>query len=121
MAEEPFAHIDDASYYEFISDNGIAVSEMTANGFFAIDDPTVDALHKDELFYWAINDKTIDESHRLAFFEVGAGGSYSGDSKWHSGSGLSRNFALTLQAKTNRISYRLYDIIFKYTEAIGTI
>ena len=114
-------NIDDASYYEFISDNGIATSEVNTGGYFEINDAVVDILHRQELFYWAINNEELDGSHRLAFWEIGTQGSYSEDSKWHSGSGLSRNFALTLQTKTNRISYRLYDIIFKYTEAIGTI
>ena len=116
-------NIDDASYYEFISDNGIAVSEVTNNGYFEIGNPAIDTPHSNELFYWEINDETVDPLHEdhFAFWEIGTRGSYSEDSKWHSGSGLSRNFALTLQTKTNRISYRLYDIIFKYTEAIGTI
>lgn len=116
-------NIDDASYYEFISDNGIAVSEVTNNGYFEIGDPAIDNPHSNGLFYWEIEDEEIDTLHEdhLVFWEIGTRGSYSEDSKWHSGSGLSRNFALTLQTKTNRISYRLYDIIFKYTEAIGTI
>lgn len=114
-------NIDDASYYEFISDNGIATSEVNTGGYFEINDLVVDALHRQDLFYWAIDNEELDGSHKLAFWEIGTQGSYSEDSKWHSGSGLSRNFALTLQTKTNRISYRLYDIIFKYTEAIGTI
>lgn len=114
-------NIDDANYYDFISDSNIPVSEVSGGGYFEIENSSVDIPHSNELFYWAIDDEEVDESHRLAFWEISPSGSYAEESRWHSGSGLSRNFALTLQTKTNRISYRLYDIIFKYTEAIGTI